>query len=143
MIFFLSTQALLDILSGRPNVEAWQSTIPLSSVEVSPVSLGQATVTIRRIANAGRKQSFENALAGFISAINISAGIIPFDEAAAKAWATLTEMDLPYNERSGTVTQLGPPSRMVVASALSRDASLVEEPQPYHALIPGLRVTSP
>jgi len=143
LINLLSTQALLDILSGRDELTDWQHSAAANTVEVSVVSIGQARSTINGISNPARRRSFENALDSFVAAMKISDRIISFDEDAAQLWATLVPMDLPYVERTGHKTMLSQPSRMVVATALARDAQLVEEPQPYHDLITGLRTFWP
>jgi hypothetical protein len=143
LIYLLSTQALLDILCGRDELADWQSSAAANAVELSVISIGQARGTITGISNPTRRRSFENALEGFLSAMKISDRLIPFEEGAAQLWATLTPMDLSYAERSGNKTTLSQPSRMVVATALARDAQLVEEPQPYHALVAGLRTYWP
>jgi hypothetical protein len=143
MIELLSTQSFLDILAGHESIEQWRKAAPLHSVELSAVSIGQALAAFPSIKNQARQRSFEHALDGFVSAMQIHQGIVPFDEGAARLWAMLLPMALPYQPPQGALTALSVASRMVVATALSRNANLVEATQPYHSLLPGLSVTSP
>lgn len=142
MIYLLSTQSILDILCGETKAQAWQKSVPANAVEVSAVSIGQALVTIQAIEKAARRHAFETALSGFVSAAKVSQGIIPFDEEDALLWADLASLSLPYTAPDGTSAELSPSSRMVVATALHRGATLVEAPQPYHGRIKGLKTVS-
>ncbi|MNV96229.1 hypothetical protein D3C71_1912110 [compost metagenome] len=64
-----------------------------------------------------------------------------FGESAASIWAKLDAYDLQVDddgERPMTDVE-----RMVVATALDRKLVLVEQAQPYHQLIPELKVADP
>ncbi|HEX8240493.1 MAG TPA: hypothetical protein VF574_12205 [Allosphingosinicella sp.] len=139
MIFLLATQTVLDILAGRPQIQDWLRTVPLRSVELSTVSIAQSLHKIRSSAGPAQRRAYERSLRSFLSAMQIHQGVVPFDEAAADIWPTLMEMDLQCGIE-GKAGTLGAPSRMVVATALARDAVLVEGAQPYHSLVPGLQV---
>lgn len=141
MIFFLSTQSLLDVLSGKPNVLKLLESIPVQQVEISAVSIGQALDTIQQIKNLAIRKSFERPLETLIATVKSNQGVIPFDEAAARIWAELQARKLECKKPDGNTTQLSPASRMVVATALQRGAMFVESSQPYHADIPGLNVS--
>jgi len=143
MIFFLSTQSLLDVLSGKGNTFKWLLGIPMQQVEISAVSVGQALDTIQRNTNAAIRKNFERQLEILVTAVKSSQGVIPFDEDAARIWADLQARTLEYKKPDGSITELSPASRMVVASALQRGATFVESSQPYHAAIPDLTVVSP
>jgi predicted nucleic acid-binding protein len=139
MIYLLATQTILDILAGRPQIQKWLQTVPLHSVEISTVSIAQSLHKIRSSAAAAQRRAYERALTNFRSAMQIHQGVVGFDDAAAEIWPTLMEMDLQC-EVGGKPASLGAASRMVVATALAREAVLVEQRQPYHHHVPGLQV---
>lgn len=140
MIHFLSTQTILDILAGQERTKQWLASIALNSVEISAVSIGQVSYKIRQLENAGQRRAFERALPGFVSAMHIHQGIVPFDENAAEIWPTLMEMDLRYQTPGGSESSVSATTRMTLASVLSRNASYVDDPQPFHTAIPGFQV---
>ena len=142
-IFFLSTQSILDVLSGSTNIMRWLSTIPMQQVEISAISIGQALDTIREVTNTANRKNFERQLNTFVSTVRSNKGVIPFDEAAAGIWADLQTRTLHYKKSDGSMTHLSAVSRMVVATALHRGATFVESQQPYHAAISDLIVVSP
>ena len=144
VIFFLSTQTILDVLGGSTNIIKWLSTIPMQQVEISAISIGQALDTIHRnVTNTANKKNFERQLNTFVSTVRSNKGVIPFDEAAASIWADLQTRTLQYKKSDGSMTDLSAVSRMVVATALHRGATFVESQQPYHAAISDLIVVSP
>jgi len=143
MIFFLSTQSLLDVLSGTENILKWLSGIPMQQVEISAVSVGQALDTIQQNANAAKRKNFERQLDRIVTTVRSNQGVIPFYEDAAPVWADLQARTLEYKRADGSTTELSHTSRMVVATALKRGATFVESSQPYHAAIPGLTIVSP
>jgi hypothetical protein len=142
VIHLLSTQILLDAVAGRASILAWLNTASLTDIEASAVSIGQARDAISRLP-ASRRRSLETGLDRFIDTLDIHQGIIAFDRAAGEMWAQLMGIHLPYSRPDGTATALSAPSRMVVATALSRGAVLVESTQPYHSHIIALRTLSP
>jgi predicted nucleic acid-binding protein len=143
IIFFLSTQSLLDALSGAGNTYNWLSQVTMQQVEISAVSIGQALDTIQQNTNGAVRRNFEQQLERLVVVVRSSQGVIPFDEAAAKIWADLQARTLQYKQSNGVMTELSSASRMVVATALRRGATFVESSQPYHAAISGLTVVSP
>ena len=143
MIFFLSTQSLLDVLGGNENIHNWLATIPMQQVEISAVSIGQALDTIQQNSNASKRKSFERQLELIIITVKSNQGVIPFDEEAARIWADLQARTLQYKKLDGTTTELSSASRMVVATALQQGATFVESSQPYHSAIPDLTTFSP
>jgi predicted nucleic acid-binding protein len=142
MIYILSTQALLDAITGHGNMLQWVRSAPSASIEISAVSIGQALEVIEG-ATPFRRQSLRDALARFVSAADVYQGVVSFDADAARHWARLQQMPLRFIPRGGAEMELGTPSRMVVATALSRGGTLVEEPQPYHLSLSPLAVHSP
>jgi predicted nucleic acid-binding protein len=143
MIYLLSTQVLLDLLTGEEPIATWLRGIPLQPVEISAVSIGQALETIQQVKSIAARKNLERQLSIIVATANNSQGVIPFDEDAAGIWSELQGMTLKYRKPDGTMTDLSSESRMVVATALDRGATLVEAPQPYHQAIQRLTVESP
>ena len=143
IIFFLSTQSLLDVVGGDTNILKWLSGIPMQQVEISAVSIGQALDTIQQITNAAMRKNFERQLDRLVLTVRSNQGVIPFDEDAAKIWADLQSRTLEYKMPDGSTTELSSASRMVVATALNHRATFVESSQPYHGAISGFTVVSP
>ena len=142
-IYFLSTQSLLDVISGNAKIHEWLTGISLQQIEISAVSVGQALATIQQNSNGAVRNSFERQLEKLVTTVRSTQGVIPFDEDAARIWADLEARSLEYRMPDDSVTELSLASRMVVATALLHEATLVESPQPYHAAIAGLHVVSP
>ena len=147
MIYLLSTQALLDILTGKEPMTGWLNSAPRSSVELSTVSIGQAERQIAALANTAQRAALSRALRRFEATLEPHGGIVPFDSEAARTWARLVDADLTYRtvgpDGASSDGPLGLAARMVVASALARGGTLVEAPQPYHGQIGGLSVEHP
>ncbi|GAB7552248.1 hypothetical protein NRB_17500 [Novosphingobium sp. 11B] len=143
MAMLLSTQALLDTLGGEQRIMAWHSATPANQVELSAVSIGQVLDLLAGIAHGGRRQAFENALNSFVALVNNYGNVVAFDEACARQWPDLLGVPLPHVTSTGVQSDLSAASRMVVATALARNATLIEDPQPYHAQVGGLRVQAP
>lgn len=143
MIYLLSTQALLDLLAGEAPITTWLRGIPLQPVEISAVSIGQAQETIQQVKSIAARKNHERQLSIIVATANNIQGVIPFGEVAAGIWSELQGMTLKYTKPDGTMTDLSSESRMVVATALDRGATLVEAPQPYHQAIQRLTVESP
>lgn len=139
----LSTQTLLDILGGSERTTAWFNSTPANEVQVSAVSIGQALTLIQRIEDTDRCLRFDNTLNSFVAIITTFRNVIGFDEVCARQWARLQEMDLPYVAPTGVESALSVASRMVVATALALNSTLVEPLQPYHERVPNLRIASP
>jgi hypothetical protein len=138
-IYLLSTQSLLDYLTGEADITKWMQDIPVKSIEVSSVSVGQVHIEIAKIGDVAFRQQLEIAFDKILLTLQAYQGIIPFEGNAPKTWATLCSMTLMHD----ATNQLSPESRMVVATALTRSATFVDRPRPYHALLPTLKVQSP
>jgi predicted nucleic acid-binding protein len=144
MIYVLSTQCLLDLLVGEKYILDWIAKVRLQQVEISAVSIGQALDTITRdITDPAQRKNFERELGNIVTAAQIHQRVIPFTDETARIWADLLGRKLPCTTPGGGTDDLSAASRMVVATALQRGASLVDKPQPYHATIPDLNVTHP
>ncbi len=143
MIYLLSTQSLLDLVTGEVLMTTWLRGIPLQPVEISTVSIGRVLETIRKVENIAARKHYERQLSIIVTAANHIQGVVPFDEDAAKIWSELQGLTLKYTLPDGTMTDLSSESRMVVATALARGATLVEAQQPYHQSIERLTIESP
>jgi hypothetical protein len=139
MIFLLSTQALLDLLTGDPKMENWITDKPAQGIEVSSVSIGQVLQLIDQETVAAYRKELADAFEKLLLGLRRYQGIVPFDESASKTWATLMSMPL-MHEGS---TPVSSETRMVIATALTRNAILVDAARPYHAILASLKVQSP
>lgn len=141
-MYLLASQTLFDLICGHPNVTAWASATPLNQVGISAVSLGVVAAEVERTsAAAGRAQLDSNLRKahGIARRLNRVEG---FGEAEAAAWAGIMDMGLRIAIQHGQ-SDLGDPSRMVVATALTRGLTLVERAQPYHGVLTSLPVVDP
>jgi hypothetical protein len=139
MIYLLSTQCMLDLLTGEPDMVAWMKNKPASMIEVCSVSIGQGHSEIAKETNTAFRKALEASFEKLLLGLRLSQGIVAFDESASKVWATLSSMSLIHDQAK----ELSPESRMVVAVALTRNATFVDRPRPYHAQLTGLKVQSP
>jgi hypothetical protein len=139
MIYLLSTQCLLDMLTSEPYMTNWMKDKQAQSTEVSSVSIGQAYIEIAKVDDIAYRRQLESDFEKMLLTFQAYQGIVPFEGNAPKVWATLTSMTLMYDQ----LKELSPESRMVVATALTRNATLIENPRPYHAQLPALKVQSP
>lgn len=117
----------------------WMQDKPAKSIEVSSVSVGQVHAEVAKIQDVAFRQQLEIAFDKFLLTLQAYQGIVPFEGNAPRTWAILSSMTLMHD----ATTELSPESRMVVAAALSRNATLVDKPRPYHAALPTLKVQSP
>lgn len=139
MIYLLSTQSLLDLLTGEPAMEAWMKVKQARSVEISTVSVGRVLRMIQTVSDAAERKSLESAFDRLLAAFRIYQGIIPFDESTTKVWAMLLSKKLMHDSSN----ELSSESRMVVATGFARNATLVDESRPYHAELESLNVENP
>lgn len=139
MIFMLSTQSLLDLLTGQPGMDVWMRAKQARSVEISSVSVGQVIHHISAQSDVAYRDRLTRAFEKLLQTFHGYQGVIPFDEDASRTWSTLLTMELMHNAS----TELSSESRMVVASALTRSATFVDAKRPYHAKLVSLKVDSP
>ena len=65
--------------------------------------------------------------------------IEPFDTQAALKWSDLLPLDLQvYDPNTGSAVDMPDADRMILAIAIDRRLTLIERPQPYHAVMSGL-----
>jgi hypothetical protein len=140
MIYLLSSQALVDLLTGDPRMVKWIEDKPLQMIEVSAISIGQAMALIDAQADPGLRKELSEELDKLLLWLRRFQATVPFDDSAARTWATLMKMP---NLMFDDANELSPEGRMVVAVALTRNAVLIDAPRPYHGDIPSLTVQSP
>jgi len=145
MSYLLSTQFLLDVLGSRRPATDWIDKVPTRSVEISVVSIGQAMQQIEARARPSDREAMLRDLRRIEASFDIPGhqGVIPFEAEAARVWSRLIAAELPCTNGAGASFSLSLASKMVVATALARSATLVERPQPYHDLVDGLIVEHP
>ena len=144
MAYLLSTEALLDFLAKYPNgkVAQWASTIPQRHINISVVSLAHATISINDLPpdDANRAPLTKNlewvtALAEGEDRLRI------VDQSVAGRWAKIAPLSL----RRSTGAVLGSDTRMVVATALAHDLTLVVAKDTWTDTLKGhgLRIVDP
>lgn len=147
MIYLLSTQAVVDILSGEPSISQWLSKVPRTSVEVSVVSIGRVTKQIGALTNPGQRANLSRSLRRLQATLDLHSGVVPFDIDAARFWSQLMTANLTYvipgSNNPVVPVPLDLAERMVVATALARGGAIVEAPQLYHSQISNLVVENP
>jgi len=74
-----------------------------------------------------------------VATANRHGTVYPFDQEAAELFGKILNRTLPY-WHEGTEIPLPNLLRMIVATALARNLTLVEHEQPYHELLSDLRV---
>ncbi|MDW9481829.1 hypothetical protein GOB57_24580 [Sinorhizobium meliloti] len=140
-MYLFSTQILMDLLCGVPEVKEFADGVPRGGVYLSVVSLGLVDQAIRETAvNDGRDQ-LDRFFRRILSMARTHSTIETFGESTASIWAKLAAHDLQVDddgERPMTDVE-----RMVVATALDRKLVLVEQAQPYHQMIPELKAVDP
>lgn len=140
-MYLFSTQTLMDLLCGVPEVKNFADGVPRGGVYLSVVSLGVVEEAIQDTpANDGRDQ-LDRYFRRVISLARTHSTVEVFGETTASIWAKLSAHDLQIDddgERPMTDVE-----RMVVATALDRRLVLVEPAQPYHRLLPDLQVLAP
>lgn len=124
-MYLLSTDALLDILSGPDSaVLSWlsDSRIPPEEWSVSAISLGQARVSINRLADSKpSKAIYLDNINGQESNLDSRHAIRDVDIATVSQWVSLMPLDL----QRADGRSLGPDSKLVIACALAKGLTLV------------------
>lgn len=89
-MIILDTNVVSEPLKPRfdPAVETWLDQQPAETLYLTATSLAELRTGVALLPAGKRKAAFDNALSEFLS--NVFAGrILPFDEVAAEAYATL------------------------------------------------------
>lgn len=138
-MYLLSTQSLMDLICGQPAMASWIRSVGASEVHISSVSIAQIEAEILATSAADGRDELDDALRSILAYARRARAIELFDEEAAAIFARLPEADLYFED--GTV--VGDMTRMVAATAIEKKLMLVEEPQPYHAVIANLLTAEP
>lgn len=129
----------MDLICGQPEMSRWVGSVAAAEVHVSAVSVAHVQSEIFATpADEGRGE-LDSALRTFLAYARRANVVEIFDEEAAQVYARLPQGQLLLEDGA----ELGDMSRMVVATAIERGLTLVEEAQPYHADIGNLRAVDP
>jgi hypothetical protein len=137
-MYLLSTQALMDLICGQPEMSRWVGSVAAAEVHVSAVSIAHVQAEISATPADEGRDELDRALRAFLAYARRANVVEIFDEEAAQVFARLPHGQLLLDD-----AELGDMSRMVVSTAIDRNLELVEEPQPYHADIGNLRTVDP
>ncbi len=124
MAYLLSTEALLDFIAKYPNgpVAKWAAGVPQQYVNISVISVAQAQIAISELRPDDSNRTPLTINLDFVTASAESEDRLrDIDRPAAGRWATIAPLDL--RRRAGGA--LGTDTRLVVATALAHDLTLV------------------
>jgi predicted nucleic acid-binding protein len=140
-MYLLSTQTLMDLLCGVPEVKEFADEVHRAGVYLSVVTLGQVEQEIRATSLKDGRDQLDRYFRRVLSMARTQSTVEPFGESAASIWAQLGSHDLMVDDDG--IRPISDIERMVVATALDRKLVLVEQAQPYHRMIPELKVVDP
>ncbi len=142
--YLLSTQSLLDRISGKPEyaIFDWlksQSTRE-TNVYISAVSIGVALSEIERL-DPLKRDKYREGLDNIVANLKPGA-ILPFDESMASTYSKIkatAKRECRYvGGRAGTPQYtLTDADMMMIAVAMGKNYTLIEPAQPYHAALIG------
>lgn len=124
MAYLLSTEALLDFIAKYPNgpVARWATSVPQQNINISVISVAQAEIAINELPPGDPNRAPLTTNLEFVTAIAESEDRLRnVDRTAAGRWAAIAPLNLA--RKAGGA--LGTDTRMVVATALARDLTLV------------------
>jgi hypothetical protein len=139
--YLLSTRSLLDRLSGKPGypIYDWLNNQKTDETEVyvSAISIGFAKYSIGGIPDQLERERYSNALDKIVANLRKGA-VLPVDKRMAEAWAKVLGVSTRprgyENGRKGSPeVELSDAELLVITAALSKNLTLVEPAQPYHA----------
>ncbi len=144
MAYLLSTEALLDFIAKYPNgpVAKWARSVPQQYINISVISVAQAEIAINELPPSDPNRAPLTVNLEYVTAIAESEDRLrDVDRTAAGRWAAITPLDL--RRKAGSA--LGTDTRMVVATALARDLTLVVARDNWTDALKGhgLRVVDP
>ncbi len=140
-MYLFSTQTLMDLLCGVPEAKEFADSVPRGGVYLSVVSLGIVDQAIRETPVKDGRDQLDRYFRRVLSMARTHSTIEAFGESAASIWARLAAHDLQvFDDGDRPMTDV---ERMVVATAIDRKLVLVEQAQPYHQLVPELKVVDP
>jgi hypothetical protein len=140
-MYLFSTQTLMDLLCGVSEVKEFADGVPRGGVYLSVVSLGVVDETIRATPAKDGRDQLDRLFRRVLSMARTHSTVEVFGESTASIWAKLGSHDLVVDDDGERA--MSDVERMVVATALDRKLVLVEQLQPYHRMIPELKVIDP
>jgi len=141
-MYLFASQTFMDLLCGDPSVKMFADGVPRGGVYLSVVSLGVVEETIRETPPAEGRDQLDRYFRRVLSMARTHSTVAPFGEGTASVWARLGSYDLAVADEDGE-RAMSDIERMVVATALELKLVLVEQAQPYHSLLPELKVSDP
>lgn len=144
MAYLLSTEALLDYIAEYPGgaTARWANTVPGNLINYSVISIAQAEIAINALKpDNPNRQPLSINLENVKRKAGTNHGLRVVDSAAAGRWAVIAPLTL---SRSNGKT-LGPDTRMVVATAMALDFTLVAKQDTWTDTLKahGLRIVDP
>jgi hypothetical protein len=118
----------------------WLEGVSRSAAHVSVISFGRALHEIARLAPSGARASYLQNLETLTAMVRDQGHLLVVDDRIGRTWAQLLVMDLKVTQPDGGSADLDDDNRIVVATAIQRNLTLVESPQPYQATLPKLAV---
>ncbi|MCS4088589.1 hypothetical protein [Rhizobium sp. BK176] len=140
-MYLFSTQTLMDLLCGMPEVKEFADNVPSNAVYLSVVSLGIVDEAIRETPAKDGRDQLDRLFRRVLSMARTHSTVEVFGESTASIWAKLGSHDLIVDDDGERA--MSDVERMVVATALDRKLVLVEQVQPYHRMLPELKVVDP
>ena len=144
MAYLLSTEALLDFIEKYPEgaVATWAARVPQPYINISVISVAQAELAISELPRGDANRNPLTVNLEWVTSIAESEDRLrDFDHAAARRWAVIAPLTL--TRKAGK--PLGSDTRMVVATALARDFTLVAARDNWTNALEGhgLRIVDP
>lgn len=105
-----------------------------TDINVSVISVARAEFIINQVVPQNSRAQNINALKNVAALARANHNVLPVDEIVARVWSALLPMNLDY-QSSTAITPLDDDQRLVVATAIAYNLTLIESPQPYHATL--------
>jgi hypothetical protein len=138
-MYLLSSQALLDLVTGHPKMTGWVQGIPSLDVGISVLSFGRVKQVSETLPNEDpRKGNLDNAITAAAGIMRNTGRIESFDYPACLIWIKLLNIELNKYSNGNTVISLDDEDRMIIATAIDRALVYVEHAQPYHSILSDL-----
>lgn len=131
-MYLISTQGLIDLIGGDPDIGQLLRQLGADRVRVSIVTLGVVEADLQSMANEPDFAQFDQALRSFEAFARRMGCIEPFDGHVVRVWARLLNQHLTTETDDDGVEDLGDIDRMVVATAIERNLILIDRPRIYH-----------
>lgn len=135
-MYFLSTQSLADLIGGYPSpLTSWAATLRQSGEFfcTSVISFGQIGLAIE-ILSPDKRGRWRSRLDKAEQEFDRMGIVLPVDMATVGVWRDIGLLELSGLRNKNSVT-LGADDQLVVSTAISRRATFVDAPQPYHEIL--------